>query len=185
MLLTLGNALSCSRYQNLLHRYSDLVQIANRSNLTDSFGSGVLESGPGWLYLTPTYYSQRLYQRAAGSYAIEVQRPNSLNGYLAEPDLDATLANDGKTLRIYAVNSTPSGRSVRFQLDETLGAIQSGEKFVLKDIAEKPDSEATNTRDAPNRVSLASETLSLSGHQFDVTFNPFSVTLLELELTPK
>src|SRR6185437_9198489 len=33
MLLTLGNALSCSRYQNLLHRYSDLVEIANRSNL--------------------------------------------------------------------------------------------------------------------------------------------------------
>jgi hypothetical protein len=29
MLLTLGNALSCSRYQSLLHRYSDLVQIAN------------------------------------------------------------------------------------------------------------------------------------------------------------
>jgi alpha-L-arabinofuranosidase len=185
MLLTLGNALSCSRYQSLLHRYSDLVQIANRSNLTDSFGSGVLESGPAWLYLTPTYYSQRLYQRAAGSYPIEIQRSNSLNGYLAEPDLDATLTNDGKTLRIYAINSTPRKRSVRFHLDETVGAIQLGEKFVLKDTAEKTDSEAINTRDAPNRVVLASETLSLSGHQFEVTFNPFSVTLLELKVSTK
>src|SRR5262249_50699902 len=28
ILLTLGNALSCSRYQNLMHRYSGLVEIA-------------------------------------------------------------------------------------------------------------------------------------------------------------
>jgi len=185
MLLTLGNALGCSRYQNLLHRYSDLVQIANRSNLTDSFGSGVLESGPGWVYLTPTYYSQRLYQRAAGSYPIEIQRSNSLEGYLAEPDLDATVTSDGKTLRIYAVNSTPHQQSVRFQLDETLGDVRSGERFVLKDTAEKPDSEAMNSRDAPNRVSLVSEPGSFSGDKFQVTFHPFSLTLLELKLSPK
>ena len=35
MLQTLGNALSCSRYQNLLHRYADLAEIAIRSNLVD------------------------------------------------------------------------------------------------------------------------------------------------------
>ena len=50
MLLTLGNALSCSRYQNLMHRHSNLVEIAIRSNLSDSFGSGVIQPGPGWLY---------------------------------------------------------------------------------------------------------------------------------------
>jgi len=182
MLLTLGNALSCSRYQNLLHRHSDLVQIANRSNLADSFGSGVLESGAGWLYLTPTYYSQRLYQRAAGSYPIEIQRPNSLNGYLAEPDLGATLTNDGKILRIYAVNSTPDERTVRFQLDQQLGQILSGERFVLKDTAMKPDSEAMNTRDAANRVSLVSGPAKVSGKAFVAICPPFSVTLLELKL---
>ena len=68
MLLTMGNALTLSRYQNMMHRYSGLVAIANRSNLSDSFGSGVIEPGPGSLYFTPTYYSQGLYQRAAGSF---------------------------------------------------------------------------------------------------------------------
>jgi hypothetical protein len=106
MLLTMGNALTCSRYQNMMHRYSDLVEFANRSNLSDSFGSGVLEPGPGWIYFTPTYYSQGLYQHAAGSFPLKIDRTSSLSFYLREPDLDATLSPDGKTLRIYAVNST-------------------------------------------------------------------------------
>ncbi len=56
MLLTLGNALSCSRYQNLMQRYCNLVEMANRSNLSDSFGSGVIQPELGSLYLTPTYF---------------------------------------------------------------------------------------------------------------------------------
>ena len=44
---TLGNALVCSRYQNMLHRYSDLVEIANLSNLSRTFARGVLQPGRG------------------------------------------------------------------------------------------------------------------------------------------
>ena len=96
MLLTMGNSLTCSRYQNMMHRYSDLIEFANRSNLSDSFGSGVLEPGPGWIYFTPTYYSQGLYQRAAGSYSLKLDRSGPLSFYLKEPDLDVTLSPDGK-----------------------------------------------------------------------------------------
>ena len=32
MLQTMGNALVCSRYQQMMHRYSDLIEIANLSN---------------------------------------------------------------------------------------------------------------------------------------------------------
>ncbi len=182
MLLTLGNALSCSRYQNLLHRYSDLVEIGNRSNLTDSFGSGILQPGPGWLYLAPTYYSQSLYQRAAGSFPLQIRRSNQLNGYLAEPDLDASLTEDAGTLRVYAVNSTGCDRTVQFKLDKRLGAIRSGEKFMLHDTAEQPSSEAMNTRDSPHRVAVTSESVSVSGSDVDLTSKPFSLTLLELKL---
>lgn len=182
MLLTLGNALSCSRYQNLLHHYSDLVEIANRSNLADSFGSGILEPGPGWLYLAPTYYSQSLYQRAAGSYSLQIQRSNRLDKYLAEPDLDATLTEDRGTLRIYAVNSTASDRTVRFNLDKALGAVRSGEKFVLHDTAGKPESEAMNTKDTPHRVAVTREAVSPSTDIVELTFQPFTLTLLELKL---
>ena len=78
MLLTLGNALSNSRYQNLLHRYADMVEIAVRSNLSDSFGSGMIQPGIGWFYLSPTYYSQKLYQEAAGTYPLKINRTSSM-----------------------------------------------------------------------------------------------------------
>src|SRR5581483_9488571 len=151
-------------------------------NLNDSFGSGILQPGPGWLYLAPTYYSQTLYQRASGSFPLQIRRSNQLNGYLAEPDLDASLAEDGGTLRLYAVNSTGCNRTVRFKLDKRLGAIRSGEKFVLHDTAEQPSSEAMNTRDSPHRVAVTSESMAASGSDVELTSKPFSLTLLELKL---
>jgi len=185
MLMTMGNALSCSRYQNMMHRYSDLVEIANRSNLSDSFSSGVIQPGPGWLYLTPTYYSQGLYQRAAGSFPLKVDRSSSLPFYLQEPDLDATLSPDGKTLRIYAVNSTGERRKVKFHLNPSLGSVQTGDVFVLSDSTPNPDSEAMNSHDEPNRVAVKTRKANFSGPEFDYEFAPFAVTLLELELHGK
>src|SRR5207248_3106533 len=54
MLWTLENALACSRHHNLLHRHADLVDIANRSNLTNSFCSGIIQTDNHRLYKTPT-----------------------------------------------------------------------------------------------------------------------------------
>jgi alpha-N-arabinofuranosidase len=180
MLLTLGNALTLSRYQNMLHRYSDLVEIANRSNLADSFGSGAIQPGPGWLYLTPAYYSQGLYQRAAGSFPLKIERRNSPSFYLQEPDLDATLSSDNRTLRIYAVNSTPAPRQVEFHLNASLRSVQTGESLVLGD--RNSDSEAMNSHDQPNRVAVTRRKITLRGREFEYEFAPFTVTLLELQL---
>jgi len=184
MLLTLGNALSLSRYQNLMHRYSDLVEIANRSNLVDSFGSGVIDSGPGWLYFTPAYYSQILYQKAAGSFSVKIDSDGSPSTYLQEPDLDAALSADGKILRIYAVNSTGAPRKVTFHLDPQLGSVSGSQDSVLKDLSLNSDSEAMNSRDQPNRVGIEVQQPHLRGSEFEWDFVPFSMTLLELNLAP-
>jgi alpha-L-arabinofuranosidase len=185
MLLTLGNALSLSRYQNLLHRFSDLVEIANRSNFSDSFGSGVIQPGPGWIYFTPAYFSQSLYQRAAGATPLKIERENPLPFYLREPDLDASLSADGKTLLIYAVNSTRDMRSVAFHLDSRLGSVSSGRVFVLKDSNEEVDSEAMNSRDDRDRVRVFAQTAQIRGNAFEWHSSPFSLTLLELDLVRK
>lgn len=185
MLMTMGNALTTARYQNMMHRYSDLIAFANRSNLSDSFGSGVLEPGPGWLYFTPTYYSQILYQRAAGSFPLRIERAGSLSFYLREPDLDATLSADGKTLRIYAVNSTGETRKVDFHLNPELGSVRAGQAYVLGDSEPIADSEAMNSRDEPNRVGVKTQKASASGPAFEYGFAPFTVTLLELDLRGK
>jgi alpha-N-arabinofuranosidase len=179
ILQTLGNALACSRYQNMLHRYSSLVEIAIRSNLSDSFGSGVLQPGPGWLYLAPTYYSQQLYQRAAGSFPLRIERTSPLDGYLREPDLSATAGPDG-TLRIFAVNSTNDPRTVDFQLAPDVRDVTGGKVFVLHDTLSPADSEAMNSRDQPHRISVSETPAQWRGRRFQFTFEPYTVTLIEL-----
>ena len=182
MLQTLGNALSCSRYQNLLHRYADLAEIAIRSNLVDSFGSGVILPGPGWLYLAPTYYSQKLYTRAAGSYPLRVERTTSLPWHLQEPDLSVTLSEDGKTLRIYGVNSTAEARQLKFHLVDFPASMKGGTVYILRDREAAGTPEVMNSRDDPSRITPVTSPVSASGKDFDYAFAPFTVTLLELEL---
>jgi alpha-N-arabinofuranosidase len=181
MLETLGNALTCSRYQNLLHRYADAVEIAVRSNLSDSFGSGVIQSGPGWLYLTPTYYSQQFYQRSAGTYPLRIERSSRLPWYLQEPDLSATISEDGKTFRVYGVNSTGQPLALHFRLDSFPSAVGGGRVYIVEDREHALDSEVMNTRDDPERVKTVSSAVGGRGGEFDCTFDPYSLTLLELE----
>ena len=182
MLQTLGNALSCSRYQNLLQRYADLDEIAIRSNLVDSFGSGVLLPGPGWLYLAPTYYSQKLYTRAAGSYPLRVGRASSLPWYLEEPDLSVTLSEDGRALRIYGVNSTAETRQLRFRLVDFPNGVRSGTAYVLRDRDAAGTPEVMNSRDDPTRIAPVTNPVAVGGSDFDYAFAPFTVTVLELEV---
>ena len=184
MLLTLGNALSVARYQNLLHRYADLVEIAVRSNLSDSFGSGVLQPGPGWLYLSPAYYSQQLYQRAAGTFPLRIKHSSDVVWELQEPDLSATLSADGKVLRIFAVNSTDQPEQVQFHMDAFSSSAAGGQVTTLKDREEALDSEAMNSQNDPERITTSSKATDLRGKKFGFSFSPFSVTLLELKLEP-
>ncbi len=182
MLLTLGNALSCSRYQNLMHRYSSLVEIAIRSNLSDSFGSGVIQPGPGWLYRSPTYYSQTLYQRAAGTFPLQVVRPDDLSWHLKEPDLSATMSADGTKLRIYAVNSSTRPRTVRMDLKNFAGSIVGSQVMTLRDTLHAGDSEAMNAHDDPNRIAISVRSAALRGKSVQYSFEALSVTLIECDL---
>lgn len=148
--------------------------------LTAGDGSGMLQPGPGWLYLSPAYYSQKLYQRAAGTYPIEIDRSTRVSWELQEPDLSATLSSDGKVLRIFAVNSTAEPEKVHFHLDGFSSAVAGGEIAVLKDRENALDSEAMNSENDPERIATASDTTDLNGSEFPFSFEPFTVTMLEL-----
>jgi alpha-L-arabinofuranosidase len=185
MLQTLGNAMICSRYQNMMHRYADMIEISNVSNFSHSFAGGQIQPGPGYFYTIPDYSAQMLYQRAAGSFPLRVDRSSPLSFYLREPDLDATLSADGKTLRIYSVNSTPNLKKVSFALPQSFGTIAKAESLVVGDTNAVPDSEAMNSPDDPHRVSTQSKNLLLSSNKFDYGFAPFSITLLEIQLARK
>jgi alpha-N-arabinofuranosidase len=72
-LWTLENALAVARYHNLLHRNADLVEIANRSNLSNSFCSGMIQTDNHRLYKTPAYYAQQLYATRAGTNPLKIE----------------------------------------------------------------------------------------------------------------
>ena len=182
MLQTLSNALACSRYHNLMHRNAELVDIAIRSNLVDSFGSGVIQTSPGWLYLAPTYYAQQLYQRAAGSWPLRLDRPTAQPWPDQSLDLGATLSEDGKTLRLYAVNTAVAPAAVSFRMEKFPSRVAKASLTVLKDREDTGTAEAMNSRDDPLRIALQTSVLDLSGAEFSVAFAPLSLTMLELTL---
>jgi len=183
MLQSLGNALECSRYHNLLQRYAGLVEMGIRSNLVDSFGSGVIVTGPGWLYLAPTYYAEQLYSRAAGSYPLQVERDSALPWQLQQPDVSATLSADGRLLRIYAVNSTPRQMTPAFAFLDSAAHAAGATAFVVKNRDGKPDTEALNSAGDRLAVSIDSRTLPIGGSRFPVSLEPYSLTLVEVRLS--
>jgi alpha-N-arabinofuranosidase len=183
MLQTLGNAMSVSRYLNLLQRHADLVEIANRSNFADCFGSGFVLTGPGWIYESPAYYAQELYARAAGTYPLRIERSSPLAWQLREPDLSASLSPDGNALRIYSVNSTLQPIPTRFHLGGFMASVRAGTVYTLEDHEHAMTSEVMNSRDEPKRISLLAQQAGIAGSEFEFNFQPLTVTLLELELS--
>ena len=160
------------------------MEIANRSNFADSFGSGFVLTGPGWIYESPAYYAQEMYARAAGAYPLRIERSSKLAWHLQEPDLSASVSADGKKLRIYAVNSTLDPLPRNFQLDGFKAGVAGGTVLTLEDHAHAGTSEVMNSRDNPQRISLRSRPAELQGTQFEFTFSPLTITLLELDLRP-
>ena len=174
-LWTLENALACSRYQNLLHRHADLVEIANRSNLINSFCSGIIQADNHRLYKTPTYYAQQLYATHAGSRPLKIESPLSLR---APPDLSATLSEDGSVVALLAINAT---------LDEVMRPIdlsafgERGQELSVWTLADrdrsgKPD--VTNSFGDPERISLVESKFKAAGAKFNYQFPALSLTLL-------
>jgi alpha-N-arabinofuranosidase len=149
MLWTLDNALACARYQNLLHRQGDLVEIANRSNLTNSFCSGIIQTDNHRLFKTPTYHAQRLYATLAGSRALRIDSP--LPPSLA-PDVSATLSAEGDVLTLFAVNAT--GQDVTRPLDLSAfgDRLPAATVWTLTDTRHAGEPDVVNSFAEPDRV---------------------------------
>ncbi|MDE2125023.1 MAG: hypothetical protein KGJ62_00350 [Armatimonadetes bacterium] len=177
-LWTLENALACSRYQNLLQRNSDLVVIANRSNLINSFCSGIVQTNNHALWVTPTYYAQQLYSTMAGDYPLKI---DSETGVELDPDISATISADRKTVTVFAVNE--SGRGVARPLDfSAFGHPGTVQVTTLADSRAAGEPDAFNSFDHPTRVGLTHAELHVQSAKFDYTFPPWSLTVLRLKM---
>jgi alpha-N-arabinofuranosidase len=175
MLWTLENALACSRYHNLLHRHADLVEIANRSNLVNSFCSGIIQTDNYRLYKTPTYYAQKLYATHAGNRPLTIASGVSLR---APPDVSATLSEDGSVVSLLAVNAT--SKDVTRPIDLSAFGVKEQELSIWtladRDRAGQPD--VTNSFADPERVALVESKFRTGWAKFNYRFPALSLTLL-------
>jgi alpha-N-arabinofuranosidase len=176
MLWTLENALACSRYHNFLHRQADLVDIANRSNLTNSFCSGIIQTDNHRLYKTPTWYAQQLYATHAGSQPLKI---DTAAPHQSVPDVSATLSQDGSTATLFAVNFTVA--DVVRPMDFSAFDVRPKEISIwtLADCLHTGEPNATNSFDEPERISASATTFSVDGPKFNYKFPALSLTVLE------
>jgi len=168
-LLTLGWALMNARYLNLLLRRSEVVGIACRSNMTNSFCAGMIQTNPAGLYRAPSYHVMKLY-------ADHVKPiPVSAEGAPEGVDLAACASEDRSSLCVFAVNM--KGEPVQLSLE--LGAYGAACKLaageVVCDTADLRQNDVMNHWDAPDRVRTVK--LSVSGSA--ITLPALSASAIE------
>lgn len=167
-LLTVYNALNAGKMFNLFHRLGDSVRIANRSNMTNSCCSGILQTSPTILTVTPCYHVQKAYANFSGNRVLRTTTdPNETL------DVSATRNDSNGEIALFVVNgfSEPHSRTVQVE-----GA-KSGD-VRLWTLAGSPD--ALNSFAEPERVVPTESTARMSGGSLDVEFPPFSVTVVRV-----
>jgi alpha-N-arabinofuranosidase len=180
-LWTLENALACARYHNLLHRYCDIVEIANRSNLTNSFCSGIIQTDNHRLYKTPTYYVQQLYATLAGSRPLKIESPVPADQPL---DLSATLTSDGAAVVLFVVN--PTLGEVSRTLDFSTFGVGSRPFTVwtLGDTKNAGEPDVTNSFAIPERVVARSSNVQTDSPHLAYRFPALSLTVIRWPTKP-
>jgi alpha-N-arabinofuranosidase len=177
-LWTLENALACSRYHNLLHRNCDLVAIACRSNLINSFCSGIIQTDNHRLYKTPTYYAQQLYATIAGDRPLRIESPLAA---ASGPDLSATLAPQSDHVVLLAVNS--GSAAITRPLDFTAFApkratIPPIAVWTLADTKSAGEPDVTNSFSDPERIVPRRSTFTPASAKFAYRFPAYSLTVI-------
>ncbi|MCC6727873.1 MAG: hypothetical protein IT208_00875 [Chthonomonadales bacterium] len=177
-LWTLANALACSRYHNLMHRNADIVKIANRSNLTNSFCSGIIQTDNRRLYLTPTYYAQQLYATLAGTtpLALETQ-------VAAGVDVSATLSRDRRALTLFVVNDGGEDEQRMLDLSAWGGAPQDTAVWTLADARRAGEPDASNGFADPRRIAPVRSRHRADSPRFTYRFPAFSLTVLRWKVS--
>lgn len=173
-LLTLEAALYAARYLNLLHRRSDVVGLACRSNMTNSFGSGMIQTSPDGLYLTPSYHVMRLYARHSRPVPVTLRDPPEGS------DASACVSDDGAHLTLFVVNTRNEPLEVAPDLAGFgTGWTAVGGEVVCDTLAlRQPD--VMNHAAAPNRV----RTVPLDAATVPLILPPLCVAALEYAAAP-
>jgi len=180
-LWTLQNGLACARYLNLCHRRADLVKIACRSNISNSYCSGIIQTNSHAVYGTPAYHVSKLYAEHAGAY------PLALGSECALLDLDvsANLSGDGKRLSLAVVNPQREPVTRTIDLSAFAKLSDTAKVWTIADADDTRDPEATNSFARPERIAARSVIVRIPGPSFKHQFPAYSVSVIEVGVDSK
>jgi alpha-L-arabinofuranosidase len=171
-LLTLYNALNAGRMLNMYQRLGDTIRIANRSNMTNSSCSGILQTRGAEIYFAPTYYVQRAYATLSGDRALRL------------------VAGDGELLDLSATQRTASGETILAVVNG--GAHAQRRQIILagQSLAQKPVHAWTLSGSAPEAVNSWADKACVAPQErvlvcpdeaLTYAFPAYSVTFLRFE----
>jgi len=145
-MMTLSAGLYTAQYLNLLQKYSDVVELACRSNMTNSYCSGMIQTNASQVYGTAAYHVMKLY--AGHTKPI----PLRIGGVPEGIDISACESDDKSRVCLFAVNTT--NKPVTIHLDLT--ALGSGFKpvsgEVVGDSQDRRQPDLMNHFDTPDRI---------------------------------
>lgn len=176
MLWSLANALACSRYHNLLHRHCDVVEIANRSNLANSFCSGIIQTDNHRLFKTPTYYAQQLYATLAGNNPLRLESAAPPNAGL---DLSATLSAKGDEVTLFAINDGLDELVRPLDFSAFGARAQRISVWTLTDQKRLGEPDAANSFSEPERIAPTHSYFKARSPRFDYRFPALSLTVMK------
>jgi alpha-L-arabinofuranosidase len=170
--LALETALLNARYFNLMMRHSDKVELACRSNMANSLGSGIIETTPSGLLKRPSFYAMRLYARHAKPVPWQVES--------ATEGLDVFVggSEDQKTAVIFAVNSRSEPVACSLDFGGWDGAVRLVSAEALCDTLDARQPDVMNHWNAPDRV----KTVPLSPAENRVVLPALSAAAIECKV---
>ena len=170
--LTLETALLNARYLHLLMRHSDKVELACRSNMANSLGSGIIETTPSGLLKRPSFYAMRLYARHAKPVPWQVE--SATEGL----DVFAGGSEDKQTAVIFAVNSRSEPVACSFGFEGWDGAVRLVSAEALCDTLDARQPDVMNHWNAPDRVKI----IPLSPAEHTIVLPALSAAALECKV---
>ena len=169
--LTLETAMLNARYLNLMFRYSDIVEIACRSNMTNSLGSGIVATNAAGLHKRPSYHVMKLYADHMRPTAVRVE--NVPQGV----DISACMSREGGSLCIFVVNTRNEPVTLTPDLSDFGSGFGPVAGETVRDTLDGRHPDVMNHWTAPDRV----RTVNLSVFQKKIRLPALSVSAIECE----
>jgi alpha-N-arabinofuranosidase len=145
-MLTLQGALWNAEYLNLMCRYANLVEIGCRSNMTNSYCSGIIGTTPSGLIKRPSYYVMKLYAEHAKPIPLRLTKaPEGL-------DLLACADKTSGEVCLFVVNLRRDPVKLTLDLSEFTPPLSIVAAEAVSDAKDRRQVDVMNDAPVPERV---------------------------------